>query len=74
MLMGLSPGIDLALWLTGLTSGALNSKIGLYMMAALNRVLSGVVDTIFEGGICKSRGVLSQERMPDQVGSRGQSI
>lgn len=35
MLMGLSPGIDLALWLTGLTSGALNSKIGLYMMAAL---------------------------------------
>lgn len=39
-----------------------------------DRVLSRVVDTIFEGGICKSRGVLSQGRMPDQVGSRGQSI
>ena len=32
MLMILSPGIDRALWLIGLTSGALNSNAGLYIV------------------------------------------
>ena len=38
MLMGFRPGIDLALWLIGLTSGALNSNIGLYMLAVVAEI------------------------------------
>lgn len=35
MLMGFKPGIDLALWLIGLTSGALNNSAALYIVAIL---------------------------------------
>lgn len=38
ILIGLRPGIDRALWLIGLTSGALKSSIGLYILAVLCEV------------------------------------